>query len=77
MKPFTLRAAWKLRRALRDNRYDLVITCYNADPIWRIDTGWFRNAFKLLKESPAQSRLSGHRPRPLDTGRVIGTSGGL
>jgi hypothetical protein len=50
MKRFTLRAAWKLRKALRENQYDLVISCFNPDPIWRVDAGWLRNVIKLTKK---------------------------
>jgi hypothetical protein len=50
MKPFTWGTFWKLRRAVRENRYDLVISCSNADPIWRRDKNWFSNVFKVLKK---------------------------
>jgi hypothetical protein len=50
MKPFTLREAWRLRRALRESRYDLVISCSNPDPVWRPDRGWLVNLLKLLKK---------------------------
>ena len=49
MKPFTLRAAWKLRRALQENQYDLVISCFNPAPIWRTEAGWFRNVARLIR----------------------------
>jgi hypothetical protein len=50
MKPFTLRAAWRLRRALRDGHYDLVISCSNADPVWRPDRSWAVNLFKFARK---------------------------
>ena len=74
MKPFTLRTAWHLRRALRAGRYDLVISCSVADPIWRLDRGWLVNTIKLLKKIVRHSPSLGmdlvpwmlqgtHRPR--------------
>jgi hypothetical protein len=47
---FTLRDAWKLRRALRDGKYDLVISCSNPDPIWRQDRNAVSNALKFLRK---------------------------
>ena len=50
MKPFTLTTAWKLRQAIRENQYALVISCANPDPLWRQDRNWFSNALKCLKK---------------------------
>ena len=50
MKPFTLRAALEIRRAVHAGRYDLVVSCANPDPIWRQDRNWFSNALKFLKK---------------------------
>ena len=50
MKAFTLREAWRLRRALRENRYDLVVSCSNPDPIWRADRSVLVNLFKFIKK---------------------------
>ena len=49
MTPFTLREAWKLRKAARENRYDLVVCCAAAEALWRQDRGWFSNLTRLLK----------------------------
>jgi hypothetical protein len=50
MKPFTLGEAWRLRRSLREGRYDLVISCSNPDPIWREGRTWLSNGFKFLRK---------------------------
>jgi len=50
MKLFTLREALKLRRALREARYDLVISCSNPDPVWRPDRTWLSNTGKFLRK---------------------------
>jgi len=50
MRLFTLGAAWKLRRAIRANRYDLVVSFTNSDPLWRQDRNWFSNTLKCLKK---------------------------
>jgi hypothetical protein len=44
MRLFTLRDAWRLRRAIRDGAYDLVIACSIPDPIWRQDRNALSNA---------------------------------
>jgi hypothetical protein len=50
MKPFTLAAAWKLRRAVRAGEYDLVVSFSNPEPIWRQDTNWLSNSLKAAKK---------------------------
>jgi hypothetical protein len=50
MKPFTLREAVRLRRALNEGRYDLVITCSNPDPVWRPERSAVSNGFKFLRK---------------------------
>jgi len=50
MKLFTLSAARRLRRALRENQYDLVISCSNPDPVWRPDRSWLSNTAKFLRK---------------------------
>ena len=50
VKLFTWSTARKLRRALREKQYDLVISCSNADPFWRAEKSWFGNLFKCLKK---------------------------
>jgi hypothetical protein len=50
MKPFTLGEAVRLRRALREGRYDLVISCSNPDPVWRESRTWVSNGFKFLRK---------------------------
>ena len=50
VKLFTWGTAWKLRHALREKQYDLVISCSNADPLWRTDRNWLSNLFKCIKK---------------------------
>jgi hypothetical protein len=50
MRLFTLRDAWRLRRALREGKYDLVISCSNPDPIWRQDRNALSNGLKFLRK---------------------------
>ncbi|MCE0497233.1 MAG: hypothetical protein LV481_04720 [Methylacidiphilales bacterium] len=50
MKLFGWAAAWKLRRALQNAEYDLVISCAATDPLWRHDQPWLKNILKVLKK---------------------------
>jgi hypothetical protein len=50
MKPFTLGAIWKIRRAICENKYDLVVTCSYPDSLWRKDRNWISNAVKFVKK---------------------------
>lgn len=66
---FTLRAAWKLRRAIRDGQYDLVISCSNPDPIWRQDRNALSNALKLLRKLIFEPRALGFYLMPWMLGK--------
>jgi len=59
MKRFSLREAWRLRRALREGKYDLVISCSNPDPIWRQDRNALSNAMKFLRKLILESSALG------------------
>lgn len=48
--PFSLREARRLNRALRDGRYDLVISCSNPEPIWRESRSAPSNALRFLRQ---------------------------
>jgi hypothetical protein len=48
MKLFTLGTAWRLRRAIREGRYNLVVSCSNPEPVWRADRGVAANLFKFI-----------------------------
>ncbi len=59
IKLFTPLMAWRLRRALRENKYGLVITCANSDPVWRADRNWLSNVYKLIRKLLRQSSSLG------------------
>jgi len=50
IKRFSLGEAFRLRRALREGAYDLVISCSNPDPVWRQDRNPLSNAMKFLRK---------------------------
>jgi hypothetical protein len=48
MKRFTVGTAWRLRRAIREGRYNLVVSCSNPEAVWRADRGVAANLFKFI-----------------------------
>ncbi|PTX92232.1 hypothetical protein DB346_25175 [Verrucomicrobia bacterium LW23] len=47
---FTLRAAYKMREKLRAGEYDLVISSFIGDTLWRREVSWWRNGWKVARK---------------------------